>query len=168
MLAQRRGGRLEVAARIQPLDALQPFGIDGHHVREGAVLLAGLLHDDLAVLLEDLGLDLSRLTVDELAEAPGPVEDGRTYLLHAAGTERVRLARPTELGERPLAALQQRGRSPLRLDRGPLELCIVELDGRPGSLCRRRCQSLQGTLERHFRNLLALLFPFSQKRRGTS
>ena len=34
-----------------------------------AVLVARLLHDDLAVLLEDLGLDLAGLAVDELAEA---------------------------------------------------------------------------------------------------
>ena len=44
----------EVAAREEPLDALQERGVDRERVGERAVHRAGLLDEDLAVALDDV------------------------------------------------------------------------------------------------------------------
>src|SRR5581483_3992066 len=129
--------------------ALEPLRIDRHHVGEGAVLLARLLHDDLPVLLEDLGFDLAGLAFDELAEGARPVEDRRSDLLHATRTQRIGGARPPELRERPLPPLEQRSGRPRGLGRWPLELLVEVLDCRPRRPRRLRRQMLQGTNQVH-------------------
>src|SRR6202012_1312232 len=103
VLAQLRGRRLEVAPGIAPPDAPQPRRVDGDDVAEGAVLVARLLHDDAAILLDDVGLDLTGLALDELEHRAFAVEDLAARLLHAARAQRIGRARPTERWERALA-----------------------------------------------------------------
>ena len=122
VLAQRRRRRQEVAARDRAARcAASNAGSMAITSVKVAVLRARLLHDDLAVLLDDLGLDLAGLAVDELAQRALAVEDRGAHLLHAARAERVGLARPAELREGALAALEQRRRRPVGLRRRALE-----------------------------------------------
>ena len=53
----------DVAAREDLFQVLEERGVDGHHVFEVAVNRAVLHHQDLAVALDDLGLDLAGLVV---------------------------------------------------------------------------------------------------------
>src|SRR6185437_1405382 len=107
------------------------------------------LHDDLAVLLDDVGLDLARLADEELGEGALAVEDRGARLLHAARAERVGGARPAELREAALAPLEQRRRRPRRLRRRALELRVVQLDQRPGGARRAGRELLQTANDIH-------------------
>jgi len=75
---------------------LEEGGIDGHHVFEMAVLGAVLHHQDFAVALDDLRLDLADFFVEQNFVGQLAVENLLADLGHALGTERVRGARPAE------------------------------------------------------------------------
>ena len=63
VVVQRVGDRIEVPAGEETLDPAQEIRIDGERVGERAVLRTGLLDDDLAVALDDVGLDLADVLV---------------------------------------------------------------------------------------------------------
>src|SRR5690242_6041217 len=96
-----------------------------------AVLRAVLDHQDLAVTLDDLGLDLARLLAGEEAEILLAGEHQLARLLDAGRAERVGGPRPAQHREGALARLQERGRRPLGLKGPGFEPAVDELDDGP-------------------------------------
>ncbi len=107
----------EVPPVVTPLDDPVHLGVDGERVFEGPVLRAGLPHQDPAVLLQDRGLDLAEVAVDQLGQVALAPDDRVAGFHHAPGAERVGLPRPSQRRLRPLPGLEQGSRSPFRLDR---------------------------------------------------
>ena len=85
-----------VAAGEALFKVLEEGRIDRHHVFKVAVLGAVLHHQDFAVALDDLGLDLAHLFVEQDFVGQLAVENLLANLGDALGTERVRGARPAE------------------------------------------------------------------------
>ena len=99
--------RANVAAGEHVFEMLAEGGIDRHQVFEVAVDGALLHHHDLAVLLDDLGLDLAQLFVLQDLDRQLAVEDLLADIRDALGTERIGLARPAQLGLLLFPALEQ-------------------------------------------------------------
>jgi hypothetical protein len=97
----------DVAARKALFQVLEEGGVDGHHVFKVAVLGAVLDHQDLAVALDDLGLDLTHLLVEQHFLGQLAVQNLLADLGHALGTERVGGARPAQRRLLLLPALLQ-------------------------------------------------------------
>ncbi len=97
----------DVAAGEALFEVLEEVGVDGHHVFKVAVLGAVLDHQDLAVALDDLGLDFADLFVEQDFVRQLAVEDLLADLRDALGAERVGGARPAERGLFLLLALQE-------------------------------------------------------------
>src|SRR5665213_3842265 len=110
--------RADVAAGEHVFEVLAEGGIDRHEVFELTVDGALLHHHDLAVLLDDPGLDLAQLVVLEDLDWQLAVEDLLANVRDARGAERIRLARPAELRLLLLPALEQRLVRPLGGKRG--------------------------------------------------
>src|SRR5439155_24244916 len=72
--------------------------------------------DDLAVALEDLGLDLADVFVREDRQTDVAGQDLRARFTHARRTQRIRGARPPELGRRAFPTLEERPWRPRRLE----------------------------------------------------
>ena len=81
-----------IASGETAFNQARKFRIDREHVFKGAVDRAGLPHDDTAVFLEDLRLDLSGIPVYQFRDVPGTFDDGGPDLLHAIGTQRIGFA----------------------------------------------------------------------------
>ena len=96
----------DVAAGEDVLDVLEHLGVDGHDVFEVAMLGAVLDHQDFAVPLDDLSLDLADLFVEEDFVGKLAVEDLLANLRDALGAERVGGARPAQRGFFLLPTLQ--------------------------------------------------------------
>jgi hypothetical protein len=94
-------------------EVLEEGGVNGHDVFKVAVLGAVLDHQDLAVALDDLGLDLAHLLVEQDFMGQLAVKNLLANLGHALGTERVSGARPAEGRFFLLPALLQRLVAPL-------------------------------------------------------
>ena len=106
--------RAHVGARERLLEVLEELRVHRHHVFEVAVDRAVLDHQDLAVALDDLRLDLADLLGEQDLVVPLAVEDLLARLAHARRAERVGLARPAERRLHLLPRLQQRLLGPLR------------------------------------------------------
>src|SRR3970282_2295988 len=78
------------------LDPLEETGVDRHQILETPVLRALLDHPDLTVALDDLGLDLAHLLVDEDVIILLALDDPLPRLHDALGTKGVGLTRPPE------------------------------------------------------------------------
>ena len=98
---------LDVAAGEALFEMLEEGGVDRHHVFKVAVLGAVLDHQNLAVALDDLGLDLAHLLVEQHFVGQLAVENLLANLGDALGTERVGGARPAQRRLFLLPALQQ-------------------------------------------------------------
>ena len=96
----------DVAAGEALFKMLEEGGVDGHHVFEVAVLGAVLDHQDLAVALDDLGLDFADLFIQEDFVRQLAVEDLLADLGYALGAERICGARPAQRGLLFLLALR--------------------------------------------------------------
>ena len=72
-------------------------GVDRHHVFEVAVDRAILHHQDLAVALDDLGLDFADLFVAQDLDRQFAVDDLVADLRNALRAERIGGARPAEV-----------------------------------------------------------------------
>src|SRR5215469_16576268 len=103
----------DVAAGEDFFQVLEERGVNGHHVFEVAMLGAVLDHEDLAVALDDLGLDFAGLLVHEDFDRQLAVDDLLADFRHALGAERVGAARPAQRRLRFLIGLQQRLVGPL-------------------------------------------------------
>jgi hypothetical protein len=110
-------GGAEVATEEERLDALEKRRVGRHHVFELAVLRAGLAHDDLAVLFDDLRLDFARMLVHQRFERRLAGDDGVANFFYAARTKTVGLAREAERRSTAFVGFQQRTRRPVRANR---------------------------------------------------
>ena len=81
----------DVAAGEDVFQVLEEGGVDGHHVFEVAVDRAILHHQDFAVALDDLGLDLAGLVGVEDFERRLAVQDLLADFGDAARAERIGL-----------------------------------------------------------------------------
>jgi len=96
-----------LATGVGLLEVLVEGRIVRHEVLEVAVLLAVLDHHDLAVALDDLGLDLAHLLVAQDVDGELAVDDLLTDLRDAPRTQRVGLTRPAERRLGLLVGLQK-------------------------------------------------------------
>ena len=87
--------RAHIAAGEHGLDVPVEGRIDRHRVFEVAVDEAVLDHQDPAIALDDLGLDLAHLFVEEVAVVFPAVQDLPANCRHALRAERIGFARPT-------------------------------------------------------------------------
>ena len=131
MIVVRIGGHPEVTTRVELLHPAEELDVHRHQVLAPAVPDTVLHHVDLSIALDDPGLDLSRLSVDQDLPVALPGQDPLAHLLDALRAERVRLAREAELRERALVALQKRRRSPLRLEDPVRQAAIDRLERVP-------------------------------------
>jgi hypothetical protein len=116
------------------LDVLEEVGIDRHEVLEMPVLRAILDHQDLAVPLDDLSLDLSDLLLDQHREIGFAVDDLVARLGHALRTERVRGPRPSQRWLGLLPGLEERFVRPLRCERRSGTDAIQSFEDEPSTV----------------------------------
>ncbi len=109
--------RANVAAGEYVFQMLAEGGIDRHEIFEVAVDGTLLHHDDLAVLLDDIGLDFAQFFVLQDLDRQLAVEDLLADVGDALGAKRIGLARPAQLGLLLLPALEQGLVGPLRSER---------------------------------------------------
>ena len=115
---------------------LEEGGVNGHDVFKVAVLGAVLDHEDLAVALDDLGLDFADFLVEEHFVRQLAVEDLLANLGDALGTEGVRGTRPAERRLLLLIALEERLVAPLGREGGIGADAVQALKNNPRSLGR--------------------------------
>ena len=115
----------DVAAGENVFQVLRELGVNRHHIFKVAVLGAVFDHQNLAVALDDRGLDLADLFVHEHFVGQLAVENLLADFGHALGAERVGRARPAERRLRLLVGLEQRLVGPLR-SRRRIRLHAVE------------------------------------------
>ena len=126
--------RGDVAAREDVFQVLGEFGVDRHHVFEVAVLGAVFHHQNLAVALDDGGLDLADLLIHENFVRQMAVENLLTDFRNTLRAERIGRAGPAERWLGLLVRLEQRLFGPLRSGRR-IRLDPVEtLEEKPCSL----------------------------------
>ena len=68
MRTERRFDRREIATGKQVLDPLHELRINRHHIGTDTMLVAGLFHQDLAVPLDDVRLDLAGATIHQIGQ----------------------------------------------------------------------------------------------------
>ena len=88
--------RHDVAPGKDVFEMLRELGVDRHHVFEMAVLGAILQHQDAAVALNDLRLDLADLLIHQHVVRQVAVENLLPDFGHTLGAEGVGGARPAE------------------------------------------------------------------------
>ena len=135
--------RLDVAAREDLFQMLEERGVDGHHVFEVAVLGAVLDHQDLAVALDDLGLDLADLLVQQDFVGQLAVDDLLADLGNALGAQRIGGTRPAERRLFLLVGLQEGLFRPFRRERRVGADAVDPLKNRPRALGKDRYRSLR-------------------------
>ena len=106
--------RLDVAPRERLLEVLEHRRVDRHDVFEVPVHRAILDHQDLAVALDDLRLDLADLLVEQNRHVLLAVDDRLPRLARARRAQRVGLTRPAQRRLRLLPRFVQRLLRPLR------------------------------------------------------
>ena len=106
--------RANVAAREDVFQVLGERRVDRHQVFELSVDGALLDHHDLAVFLDDVGLDLADLLVAQDLDRDLAVQNLLADLGDALGTQRIGLARPAEFRLLLFPALEKRLVGPLR------------------------------------------------------
>ena len=89
-------GGLEIAAEKERLDPLQKLRVSREHVHKLAVRRARLSHDYLAVLLDDLGLDLARMSVHQDVQRDVAGDDAVANRLDAGRAKRIGLSRESK------------------------------------------------------------------------
>src|SRR5215204_4967459 len=106
--------RADVTPGKDVLQVLEEFGVDRHHVLEVAVDRAILYHEDLAVALDDLRLDLAGTRIVEDVNRGLAVEDLLADFGDALRAQGVGVAGPAEGRFGLLPRLQERLVRPLR------------------------------------------------------
>ena len=145
------GVRAHVGAGERLFEVLEERRVDRHDVLEVAVLRAILHHQDLAVALDDLRLDLADLLGEQDRVVALAVEDLLARLAHAGRAQRVGLARPAERRLHLLPRLQQRLLRPLRGERR-VRLDAVQRARTPSRRPWRPRQTLFDVLDRLVHN----------------
>ena len=125
-------------------DPAKPLGVHGHHVFVVTVQRAVFHHPDFAVALDDLSLDLADLFAHQVAPVFFAGDDGFAGFFHAAGAERVGLAREAERGLGLFPGLEQRLIGPLRRNRR-IGIALIEIlntvERHTSRLCKRSNQA---------------------------
>ncbi len=105
--------RADIAAGENVFEVLREFRVNRHQVFEVPVLGTVLDHPDLAVALDDLGLDLAHFFVHQHVDRQVAVENLLPNFRHALGTKRIGRPRPAERRLRLFPGLEQRLVGPL-------------------------------------------------------
>ena len=105
--------RTNIAARENFFQMLEESRIDRHHIFEMTVNRAVLHHQNLAVALDNLRLDLTNFLVQQNLMRQLAVDNLLPNRRHTLGAKRVRRTRPAERRLFFLVALQQRLVAPL-------------------------------------------------------
>ena len=121
----------DVAAGENVFQMLRELGVDRHHVFEVAVRRAILHHQDLAVALDDLRLDLADFFVHQHFMRQMAVENLLPDFRHTLRAQRIGRARPAQRRLRLLVRLEQRFVGPLRRGRRIRLDAIQALEYRP-------------------------------------
>jgi len=124
----------DIAAGEDFFEVLEELSVDGHDVFEVTVDGAILHHEDLAVALDDLSLDLAGLFVLEDLDGEFAVDDLVADVGDALGAKGVRCAGPAERRLGLLEALKKRLVGPLRSERGIRVDRIQFFKDGPGSI----------------------------------
>ncbi len=103
-----------VAARKHVFQMLRKIRINGHQIFKAPVLGALFYHQNLAIALDDGGLDLANLFVHQHFVGKMPIKNLLPDFGHALRAQRVSRARPAQRRLRLLIRLQQRLVRPLR------------------------------------------------------
>src|SRR5687768_16013670 len=107
----------EVASEEERFDTLEKRGVSRHHVNELAVLRAGLAHDNLAILFDDLRFDFTWMLMHQSFKGRLAGNYSVANLFHAGGTQTVGLAREAERRSGAFIRLQQWTGGPLGMNR---------------------------------------------------
>lgn len=107
----------EIASEEEGFDAFEKRGVSRHHVNELAVLGAGLAHDNLAVLFDDLRFDFTWMLVHQSFERRLAGNYRGANLLYASGAQTVSLARKSQRRSGAFIRLQKWTGSPLGMNR---------------------------------------------------
>src|SRR5579863_8299679 len=118
--------RADVAPGEDFFEVLEERGIDRHYIFEMAMLGAVLHHQDLAVALDDLRLDLANLLIQKDFMGQLAVDYLVADLRDAARAQGIRLTWPAECRLLLLVALQQRLVRPFRR-KGLVLIDLIEL-----------------------------------------
>jgi hypothetical protein len=137
--------RTEIASEVTAFEHTAQLRIHRERVDELTVYLTPLLDEDLAVLFDDLGLDLTGLLVRELGDVALAGDDCISDFDHTVGAQGIGLPGPPQGRFRALVALRQRRRRPIgvngRTVRNPrvhgLERIPSDVGGSLGSLRER-------------------------------
>jgi len=124
----------DVAAGEDFLEMLEECRVDGHDVLEMAMNGAVLHHQDLAVALQNGGLDFADLLGQQHVDVLFSVQNRLTRFTGAFGTERVSLPRPAQRRLRFLIRLEKRLLRPLRGERGVLMNLVQTVEDHPGAV----------------------------------
>ena len=124
----------DVAARKDVLEVLEERRVVRHDVFEVPVQRTILDHQNLAVALDDGGLDLADLLVEQDLVVTLAVDDFLPGLADAHRAERVGLARPAERRLHLLVRLLQRQVGPLRRERVAWLDVVERVERHPGAL----------------------------------
>ena len=128
--------RRDIAAWELAFNPLQGSGVNRHQIFIVAVLGAILDHPDLAVALDDLGLNFADLFMHQVAPVLIAIDNGFARFLNAGWAERVCLAREAERWLGLFPGFQQRLVGPLRRDRR-IRIALIEiLNGIKSDSCR--------------------------------
>src|SRR5439155_7686486 len=106
----------EVAPKEERLNSSQELRIGSHHVFKLSVFRTVLLHDDLTILFENLGLNLARVFIHQGFQSSLSGDNGITNFLYTSWAKTVSLARKTERRRRSFVGFQERARGPVRTD----------------------------------------------------
>ena len=123
-----------VAAGKDFFEVLEEGGVHRHHVFKVPVLRTIFHHQDLAIALDDLGLDFAGLLVHQHFDRQLAVDDLLADVRHALGAERIGSAGPTQRRLRFLVRLQQWLVRPLRRKRRILVDAVDFVEYRPRAL----------------------------------
>jgi hypothetical protein len=124
----------DVAPRKHIFQMLREFGVNRHHVFEVPVLGAILHHQDLAVALDDLGLDLPDFLVHQNFVWQVPIQNLLPDFRHALGAKRIRCTRPAERGLGLFVRFEQRLVRPLGSRRRVGVDAVQAIEHNPGAL----------------------------------
>ena len=130
--------RANIAARENIFQVLGERRIDRHQVFEAPMDRALFDHHDLAVFLDDVGLDLADLLVPQDLDRDLAIQNLLADLGDALGTQRIGLARPAEFRLLLFPTLEKRLIGPFRYEsRIPVDGVQLVID-MPSGIRRHR------------------------------
>ena len=127
-----------IAARKEFFQMTEKISVHGHYVFKMAVLGAIFDHQDLAIALDDLCLDLAHFFVEQDLMRQLAIHDLLANLRHAARAERIGAARPAQRRLALLPGLEQRLVGPFWGERRIGVNAVQLVKNLPGGACGHR------------------------------